>query len=79
MIGEVSALRQEQDAVGPNWPPRKKNLGRDQALEKEREHLVEVRAQLNRALGCPARTARSIYEAGSPDVLNAILESENWS
>ena len=46
---------------------------------QEREHLVEVRAQLNRALGVLRERLVSIYEAGSPDVLNAILESEDWS
>ena len=49
------------------------------ALRNEREHLVEVRGQLNRALGALRERLVSIYEAGSPDVLNAILESEDWS
>src|SRR6202012_6127545 len=39
----------------------------------------EVRGQLTRALGSLRERLVSIYEAGSPDVLNAILESEDWS
>jgi peptidoglycan hydrolase CwlO-like protein len=80
MIGEVSALRQEEAAVQAELVAKEEELeAATVALEKEREHLVEVRAQLNRALGALRERLVSIYEAGSPDVLNAILESEDWS
>jgi peptidoglycan hydrolase CwlO-like protein len=80
MIGEVSALRQEQEAVEAQLAAKEEELeAATKALEAEREHLVEVRHQLTRALGSLRERLIAIYEAGSPDVLNAILESENWS
>ncbi len=80
MIGEVSTLRQEQEAVEAQLAAKEEELAAaTKALSQEREHLVEVRAQLTRALGALRERLVSIYEAGSPDVLNAILESEDWS
>jgi peptidoglycan hydrolase CwlO-like protein len=80
MIGEVSTLRQEQEAVEAQLAAKEEELeAATKALNAEREHLVEVRHQLTRALGSLRERLVSIYEAGSPDVLNAILESENWS
>ncbi len=38
-----------------------------------------MRAQLARALGVLRERLVAIYESGSPDVLNAIVESQNWS
>jgi peptidoglycan hydrolase CwlO-like protein len=80
MIGEVSALRQEQAAVEAQLAAKEEELeAATVALAKEREHLVEVRGQLTKALASLRERLVSIYEAGSPDVLNAILESEDWS
>ncbi|HTR75804.1 MAG TPA: hypothetical protein VMH33_11190 [Solirubrobacterales bacterium] len=80
MIGEVSTLRQKQATVEAELAAKEEELeAATKALEEEREHLVEVRAQLTRALGVLRERLVSIYEAGSPDVLNAILESEDWS
>ncbi len=80
MIGEVSTLRQEQEVVEAQLVAKEEELeAATKALGEEREHLVEVRGQLNRALGVLRERLVSIYEAGSPDVLNAILESQDWS
>ena len=80
MIGEVSTLRQEQEAVEAQLVAKEEELkAATTALRQERTHLVEVRGQLNRALGLLRERLVSIYESGSPDVLNAILESEDWS
>ncbi len=80
MIGEVSALRQKQAAVEAELAEKQAELDRaTAALEKEKEHLEEVREQLQRALGVLRDRLVAIYEAGSPDVINAILESDNWS
>ncbi len=80
MIGEVSNLRQEQQVVEAQLAAKEEELqAATVALRHERQHLVEVRAQLNRALGALRERLVSIYESGSPDVLNAILESEDWS
>jgi len=80
MIGEVSTLRQEQEAVEAQLAAKEEELeAATKALATEREHLVEVRGQLTKALAALRERLVSIYEAGSPDVLNAILESEDWS
>jgi len=69
MIGEVSALRQEQEAVEAQLAAKEEELeAATKALTEEREHLVEVRHQLTRALGSLRERLVSIYEAGSPDV-----------
>jgi peptidoglycan hydrolase CwlO-like protein len=78
MIGEVSALRQRQAAVEAELAEKQGELeAATAALEKERKHLEEVREQLERALDVLRERLVSIYEAGSPDVVNAILESDN--
>jgi peptidoglycan hydrolase CwlO-like protein len=80
MIGEVSALRQKQAAVEAELAAKQNELEQaTAALKEEKEHLEEVRAQLGRALSVLRERLVAIYEAGSPDLVNAILESENWS
>ncbi len=80
MIGEVSALRQKQAAVEAELAAKQSELEQaTAALKREKEHLEEVRAQLGRALSVLRERLVAIYEAGSPDLVNAILESENWS
>lgn len=79
-LGEVSALRQEQEAVEAELAEKQAELDRaTAALEAEEAHLERVRAKLKRALGVLSERLVAIYESGSPDVLNAILESEDWS
>jgi septal ring factor EnvC (AmiA/AmiB activator) len=80
MIGEVSDLRQRQAAVEAELSAKQDELDQATAeLEKEQRHLEEVRAQLSRALGVLRERLVAIYESGSPDVLNSILESSSWS
>ncbi len=80
MIGEVSALRQKQAAVEAELAEKQRELEQaTAALEEEKEHLERVREQLGRALGVLRDRLVAIYESGSPDVINAILDSENWS
>ncbi len=80
MIGEVSALRQKQAAVEGELEEKQAELeAATAALEKEEAHLEAVREKLQRALGVLRGRLVAIYEAGSPDVVNAILESEDWS
>ncbi len=80
MIGEVSALRQKQAAVEAELAAEEEKLdAATQALEDERDHLEEVRAKLRRAMGVLSERLVAMYEAGSPDVVNAILESEDWA
>jgi len=80
MIGEVSALRQKQAAVEAELEEKQAQLeAATAALEAEEAHLDKVRAQLQRALGVLRGRLVAIYEAGSPNVVNAILEAESWS
>jgi peptidoglycan hydrolase CwlO-like protein len=80
MIGEVSALRQKQAAVQAELSEKQAELeAATAALKAEREHLQAVRAKLGRALGVLRGRLVAIYEAGSPDVVNAILSAEDWS
>jgi peptidoglycan hydrolase CwlO-like protein len=79
-LGEVSALRQEQEAVEAELAEKQAELDRaTAALEAEEAHLERVRAKLKKALDLLGDRLVAIYEAGSPDMLNAILESEDWS
>jgi septal ring factor EnvC (AmiA/AmiB activator) len=78
-LGEVSALRQEQEAVEAELAEKEAELKRaTAALEAEEDHLERVRAKLRRAMAVLSERLVSIYESGSPDMLNAILESEDW-
>ncbi|MDX6627562.1 MAG: hypothetical protein QOE56_2551 [Solirubrobacterales bacterium] len=80
MIGEVSALRQKRVVVEAELAEKQAQLARaTKALEAEEGHLEEVREQLQRSLGVLRGRLIAIYEAGSPDIVNAILESEDWS
>jgi peptidoglycan hydrolase CwlO-like protein len=80
MIGEVSSLRQRHAAVASELAAKEAQLERaTKALEAEEEHLEEVRQRLGRALGVLRQRLVAIYEAGSPDMVNAILESEDFS
>jgi septal ring factor EnvC (AmiA/AmiB activator) len=80
MIGEVSALRQKRVVVEAELAEKQTQLERaTKALEAEEDHLEEVREQLQRALGVLRGRLIAIYESGSPDIVNAILESEDWS
>jgi peptidoglycan hydrolase CwlO-like protein len=79
-LGEVSGLRQEQEAIEAELAEKQAELDRaTAALEAEEAHLERVRAKLNRALDILKERLVAMYETGSPDVLNAILESEDWS
>ncbi len=80
MLGEVSRLRQEQQALEAELADKQEELETATAkLEAERRHLEEVRERLQRALEVLRERLVSIYEAGSPDVVNVLLESESWS
>ncbi|HEY6730558.1 MAG TPA: hypothetical protein VI039_05990 [Solirubrobacterales bacterium] len=79
-LGEVSRLRQEQLAVEAELERKQAELDRaTAALEAEEAHLARVRAKLRKSLDLLGDRLVAIYEAGSPDMLNAILESEDWT
>jgi peptidoglycan hydrolase CwlO-like protein len=80
MIGEVSELRQRRAALEAELAEKQAELDRaTAALKAEQEHLDEVRAQLQRAMGVLRGRLVAIYESGSPDMLGAVLEATSWS
>jgi peptidoglycan hydrolase CwlO-like protein len=80
MIGEVSDLRQQQAAVEAELSAKQGELdAATEKLEADQHHLAAVRARLHRALGVLRERLVSIYESGSPDMLNVVLDSASWS
>jgi septal ring factor EnvC (AmiA/AmiB activator) len=80
MLGEVSQLRQEQEALESELEEKQGELDRATAeLEAEKDRLERIRDRLQRALDVLRDRLVAIYEAGSPDVLSVVLESETWS
>ena len=80
MIGEVSGLRQQQAAVESDLAAKQTELeSATKQLAADKHHLALVRAQLQRALGVLRQRLVAIYEAGSPDMLNVVLDSASWS
>jgi len=80
MIGEVSALRQRQAALEAELAEKQAELERaTAALEKEKEHLARVRERLQRALDILRERLVAIYESGSPDLVNLVLDSDDWA
>jgi peptidoglycan hydrolase CwlO-like protein len=80
MIGEVSALRQRQAAVEAELSAKQGELDTATAkLKADKRHLARVRARLQRALQVLRDRLVAIYEAGSPDMLNVVLDSASWS
>src|SRR6476659_3801323 len=80
MLGEVSQLRQEQQALESELAGKQDELDSATAkLKAEKRRLARIRARLQRELGVLRERLVAIYEAGSPDVLSVVLESETWS
>jgi len=80
MIGEVSALRQRQAALEAELSAKQDELDRATAkLEADKRHLARVRARLQRALEVLRERLVAIYETGSPDMINVVLDSASWS
>jgi peptidoglycan hydrolase CwlO-like protein len=80
MIGEVSALRQKQAAVEAELSAKQGELETATAkLEADKRRLARIRARLQRALDVLRDRLVAIYEAGSPDMLNVVLDSASWS
>jgi len=80
MIGEVSALRRQQAAVEAELAGKQEELDAATAkLAADKRRLALVRARLQRALGALRERLVAIYESGSPDALNVVLDSADWS
>jgi peptidoglycan hydrolase CwlO-like protein len=80
MLGEVSDLRRRQAEVEEELARKQDELdAATRKLAADRHHLAVVRRRLHRALGVLRDRLVAIYEAGSPDVLDVVLESASWS
>ena len=80
MIGEVSALRQRQAEVEAELAEKEQELdAATEELIKDKRHLAVVRERLQRALEVLRERLVAIYESGSPDMLNVVLDSDSWS
>ena len=80
MIGEVSDLRRQQAAVESELSAKQDELDSATAkLAADRHRLALVRERLQRALSVLRERLVAIYEAGSPDMLNVVLDSASWS
>jgi peptidoglycan hydrolase CwlO-like protein len=80
MIGEVSALRQQQAAVQGELEAKQAELDRATAkLAADKHRLAVVRARLQRALTVLRDRLIAIYESGSPDMVDVVLDSASWS
>jgi len=80
MIGEVSALRQQQAAVQGELEAKQAELDRATAkLAADKHRLAVVRARLQRALTVLRDRLVAIYESGSPDMVDVVLDSASWS
>ncbi len=80
MLGEVSALRQRQQAAEAQLAAKQAELEEASAqLAAEKRRLARIRARLQRALAVLRERLVAIYRTGSPDTLSVVLESESWS
>jgi peptidoglycan hydrolase CwlO-like protein len=80
MIGEVSSLRQKQAAVESELSAKEGELEvASEKLARDKKHLAVVRERLHRALAVLGDRLVAIYESGSPDVVDVILDSASWS
>jgi peptidoglycan hydrolase CwlO-like protein len=80
MLGEVSVLRQEQLQIEDELAEKQAELdAATKELEADKRHLAAVRARLQRALDVLRDRLVAIYESGSPDMLDVVLESASWS
>jgi peptidoglycan hydrolase CwlO-like protein len=80
MLGEVSRLRQQQLALESELEAKQAELTEaSEKLAAEKRHLAVIRARLQRALGVLRQRLVSMYEAGNPDVLSVVVDSQSWS
>lgn len=79
LTDEVAALRAQEAAAQARLEAKQAEL--DQAvaeLDVAKEHLAVVRARLKRALVALRERLVAIYEAGTPDILNILVESGGY-
>jgi peptidoglycan DL-endopeptidase CwlO len=79
LTDEVAALRAEEAAVKARLDAKQAELdGAVAELDVAKKHLAVVRAHLKRALVALRERLVAIYETGTPDILNVLLESGGY-
>ena len=81
MIGEVSdAAPATRPRSRPNWPTSRPNwTARPRSSKPTGATWTWSAPSCSRALEVLRERLVAIYESGTPDVVNAILESASWS
>jgi len=80
LIAEVAAVRDRAAEVRARLDAKQAELDRaTAALERERRHLVVLKARLRRALGVLREELVAIYKSGDPDTLSVVMESASWA
>lgn len=76
---EVDNLRNQEAAVEAELVAKQAELDAATAeLQLARDHLAEVREHLTRALLALRERLIAIYEAGSPDIVSVVLDSDDF-
>jgi peptidoglycan hydrolase CwlO-like protein len=80
LIGREREIRRQLDPVRAELAQKQAELQEaTAALEAEKQHLVETRARLERAVEALEALLVAIYKSGEPDTTSIILESASWS
>lgn len=76
LTGEVAAIRGREEAVRTRLEAKQAELDKAVAdLDVAKDHLVELRARLKRALVALRDRLVAMYETGTPDVVSIIVDS----
>jgi murein DD-endopeptidase MepM/ murein hydrolase activator NlpD len=79
LTAEVASLRTEESAVRERLAAKQAELDSAVAeLDVAKRHLAVVRARLRRSLVALRDRLVAMYENGTPDMLNVILESDGY-
>jgi murein DD-endopeptidase MepM/ murein hydrolase activator NlpD len=79
LTGEVATLRAQEAAVQKRLDAKQAELdGAMAELDVAKKHLAVVRAHLKRALVALRERLVAIYETGTPDILNVLLEAGGY-
>jgi len=79
LTGEVAALRSQEAEVKARLAVKQRRLDGAQAeLDVGKKHLAVVRARLKRALVSLREHLVAIYESGTPDILNVLIEAGGY-
>lgn len=80
LIAQEAQVREREAAIADELSAAQARLDEATAeVEREREHLADVRERLRRARELLGQTLVAIYKSPQPDTLSVILESSSWS